>query len=107
MIEPLTPKHFTTQLGRYHFDFVEDEDGSIYAWGHRDPEQLLDVVFLYDQNTQVAGEAERGSAASVQHVWAVRLPDEDDQWWIQWMDDTNTLFTEATEGAFAVTVWIR
>lgn len=106
---PLTAEDFTMQYDAEHkFPFIENEDATIMAWGHGDPEALLDAIFEYDTLCDPKY-AERGEEGSLARRWAVRVePDdpEDEQFWFQWAGQ-DASFTEATPGAFPVTIWSR
>ena len=94
----LTPDHFSMQYDADHrFEFIESEDATIMAWGHRDVEPLLDEVLAYDLLAD--DRTERHDAAEVRHLWAVQEADTEDGWWISWNG-----VTEATPKAVAVTV---
>lgn len=111
-MKTLTADDFRMRYDADHvFEFVESEDATIMAWGHRDPDELLDEVFVYDGLCD-PGYAERGTPADIRHLWAVRIEDADDVdgadgWWIAWTDHAGRPITQSTAGAFAVTVWAR
>jgi hypothetical protein len=109
MTTALTEDDFTMLYDPEHrFRFIESEDATIMAWGHREAEEFLDEVFAYDKLCD-SNYAERGTPGEISHLWAVRDepgPSDDGDWWIRWSDEKGA-FTEATPGAFPVTVWSR
>lgn len=85
------------------FSFFESEDGEIFSYGHRNKEELLLEVVLYDlvcDNFQ-SKEEYLALKESVSHTWATieGNPSEDDEWKFTFGADH-----KEREGSFPITV---
>lgn len=78
------PSYFRLQHGDVMYPFSEDEDGSLYGYGHLDKEEFAAAVNDFDREAGELIEEEGVTEADVRHRWALATEDsvEGDVSWV-------------------------
>lgn len=101
-----TAEDFTLQFNeKSKFQFLEGEDGEIFAYGHAYPETLVKELMLYDLfcDSLQSFEEYFSLVQCVTHTWAVIVDDGiDGEWRFSYGDSYKD-----TEGSFPLTHILR